>query len=417
MRGGFSLSITKPLRIGYVLKRYPRYSETFIVNEILAHESAGLEIEIYSLQHTPDEHFQDALAWVKAPVKYFNVEGLTVDDFWRALRESDEVLSAFKAALNTMWDGEARQIYQAMLIAVEARRKSVCHLHAHFANEATTVTRLAARLPGLPYSFTAHAKDIFHESVRPDSLRQNLADAAAVVTVSEYNLEYLHRIYGADASHVQRIYNGLDLRLFPFESPQDRPPSIIAVGRLIEKKGFADLIDTCAVLAGRGLTFVCQIIGEGPLKSSLRAQIERLGLQECVKLTGPLPRSEVIKCVQDAAVLAVPSVVAGDNNQDGLPTVLLEAMALGTPCVSTNVTGIPEVLTDGKTGLMVGQHDPPGLAAALERLLTEPALRIHLSVRARHLVEAEFDIQRTSSQLRTIFENNGSARRITLEEV
>lgn len=411
------MSITKPLRIGYVVKRYPRYSETFIVNEILAHEAVDLKIEIYSLQHTPDEHFQDALAWVKAPVKYFTVEGLTADDFWRALRESGEVLPAFPAVLSTMWDEEVSQIYQAMLIAVEARHKSVCHLHAHFANEATTVTRLAARFAELPYSFTAHAKDIFHESVRSSIMRQNLADAAAVVTVSEYNLEYLHRIYGADASHVQRIYNGLDLTLFPFKSPQDRSPSIIAVGRLIEKKGFADLIDSCALLAGRGLSFRCQIIGEGSLEDDLHAQIERLGLRGHVQLTGPLPRSEVVKRVQDAAVLAAPSVVAGDNNQDGLPTVLLEAMALGTPCISTNVTGIPEVLLDGETGLMVGQHDSPGLAAALERLLTDPVLRIHLSNQARHLIEAEFNIQRTTSQLRAIFENDASARHKTLDEV
>ena len=411
------MSSTAPLRIGYVVKRYPRYSETFVVNEILAHESAGLEIEIYSLQHTPDEHFQDVLAWVRAPVKYFTSEDLAADDFWHTLREGGEGLPAFETAINTMWDVEARYIYQAVLIAVEARHKNIGHLHAHFADEVATVTRLAARFAGLPYSFTAHARDIFLETVCQDSLRQNLADAAAVVTVSEYNLEYLHRIYGADAAHVRRIYNGLDLTLFPFESPQDRPLSIIAVGRLVEKKGFANLIEACAILAGRGFAFGCQIIGTGPLDGDLRAQIERLGLQGHVQLTGPLPRSEVIKRVQEAAALVAPSVVASDNNQDGLPMVLLEAMALGTPCVSTNVTGIPEVLRDGETGLMVGQHDPPGLAVALERLLTNPALRVQLSSRARHLVEAEFDIQHTTSQLRTIFGDDGLVRHRTLDEV
>ena len=411
------MSSTAPLRIGYVVKRYPRYSETFVVNEILAHESAGLEIEIYSLQHTPDEHFQDVLAWVRAPVKYFTSEDLAADDFWHTLREGGEGLPAFETAINTMWDVEARYIYQAVLIAVEARHKNIGHLHAHFADEVATVTRLAARFAGLPYSFTAHARDIFLETVCQDSLRQNLADAAAVVTVSEYNLEYLHRIYGADAAHVRRIYNGLDLTLFPFESPQDRPLSIIAVGRLVEKKGFANLIEACAILAGRGFAFGCQIIGTGPLDGDLRAQIERLGLQGHVQLTGPLPRSEVIKRVQDAAALVAPSVVANDNNQDGLPMVLLEAMALGTPCVSTNVTGIPEVLRNGETGLMVGQHDPPGLAVALERLLTNPALRVQLSSRARHLVEAEFDIQHTTSQLRTIFGDDGLVRHRTLDEV
>jgi glycosyltransferase involved in cell wall biosynthesis len=178
----------------------------------------------------------------------------------------------------------------------------------------------------------------------------------------------------------------------------------VAVGRLVEKKGFAYLIEACGILAKRGRHFGCQIIGPGLLEPDLRSQIERLNLQARVELIGPRPQSEVFKYIQGAAVLAAPCVVGTDGNRDGLPTVLLEAMALGTPCVSTDVTGIPEVLHDGETGLMVSQHDPDALASAIERLLVDPALRVRLSTRARRLIETEFDIHRNTAHLRTIFE-------------
>lgn len=401
------MSATEPYRVGYVVRRYPRYSETFIVNEIIDHESSGLAIEILSLWHPTDEHFQDVLARVKAPVKYFVSEGLSAEGFWLAMEQCLEILPDFRAALGATPDEEARYVYPAMLIALHARRSGTRHLHAHFASEATTVARLAAAFSGLQYSFTAHAKDIFLESVNQEVVRRNLAGAAAVVTVSEYNLRYLRRVYGDDAGRVRRIYNGLDLGLFPFTAPEVRPPYIVAVGRLVEKKGFADLVEACALLAARGVAFEGDIIGEGLLEAELDAQIRRFGLQGRLRLAGMLPRNEVIKRLRRAAVMAAPCVVAGDNDRDGLPTVLLEAMAVGTPCVSTDVTGIPEVLRDGDTGLAVGQHDPPALAASLERLLTDSELRVWLSLRARHLIEAEFDIRRSAAELRGIFQGVG----------
>ncbi len=410
------MTLDGPLRVGYVLKRYPRYSETFIVNEILAHEAAGLEIEIFSLHPPNDSHFQDAIARVRAPVNYlylpakgFTTETLTAEalkaaDFWTVLDEASKVLPGLWTALETARGEEIHNVYQAMLLAREVCLKGIHHLHAHFATSATTVVRLASRFTGVPYTFTTHAKDIFHESVKPDDLRRKLSDAADVITVSDYNLEYLRKTYGPAAAHVKRIYNGLDLQEFSYEAPHDRPPRIVSVGRLIEKKGFTDLVEACDILTRRGCHFDCQIIGTGPLEADLRLQIERLGLQARVKLIGPRPQSEVIKYVQSAAVFPAPCVVGTDGNRDGLPTVLPEAMALGTPCVSTDVTGIPEVLHDGGTGLLVPQHDPTALAAAIERLLVDPALRVQLATRARRLIEAEFDIQRNSAHLRSIFQ-------------
>jgi glycosyltransferase involved in cell wall biosynthesis len=224
-----------------------------------------------------------------------------------------------------------------------------------------------------------------------------------VVTVSDYHLDYLRKTYGLLAAHVQRIYNGLDLEEFSYQAPRDRPPTIIAVGRLVEKKGFADLIEACALLAGRERVCRCRIIGNGPLKADLRAQIERLGLQDQVELVGARPQSEIIREIRSAAVLAAPCIVSKDGDRDGLPNVIQEALALGTPVVTTDVTGIPELVRDGDTGLQVPQHAPRQLAAAIERLLVSAELRLELATRARRLIETEFNIRRNSERRREIF--------------
>src|SRR5262249_42578421 len=223
------------------------------------------------------------------------------------------------------------------------------------------------------------------------------------------------------AAKVRRVYNGLNLEEFPFRSPEDRPPVILAVGRLIEKKGFGDLIDACALLEKRPRTFRCRIIGSGRLQADLAGQIRRLGLEGQVQLTGPMPQSEVVKEMQNAAVLAAPCIVANDGDRDGLPNVIQEALALGLPVVSTDVTGIPEVIQHDKTGLRVPQHDPEALAAAIEQLLENPALRVRLAAEGRRLMEAEFDIRRNTQRRRVIFQStlNGAfgKSRVGLEQL
>ncbi|MCC6626259.1 MAG: glycosyltransferase, partial [Chloroflexi bacterium] len=295
-------------RVGYVVKVYPRYSETFIVTEVLAHETAGLAIELFALRPPTDSHFQDLLARVRAPVHYVPHSSLDAGDFWAAL-------GAIGAARPDLWPElvaaraeDARDVYQALWLARAARERGLTHLHAHFASTATTVTRLAARFAGLPYSFTAHAKDIFHLDVQPQDLRRKLGEAAAVVTVSDYNRDYLRAAHGTLAAHVERIYNGLELDRFPYTAPIDRPPHLVAVGRLVEKKGFADLIDASALLAERGRSFTCQIIGAGELEGALRAQVERLGLAAVIEFTGLRPQREIVDLIRRAAVFAAPCV-------------------------------------------------------------------------------------------------------------
>ena len=393
-------------RIGYVLKRYPRYSETFIVNEILAHEAAGLDIQIFSLMPPADSHFQDIIGHVKAPVRYLPYENIKGIDFWYAVEEAQNAIPEVLTKLKLVRGENYRDIYQALILASAVRSSGIGHLHAHFSTSATTVARLASLFSEVPYSFTAHAKDIYHQDVDQVSLQRKLHDAAAVVTIGEYNLNYLRHMFPSDNSKIVRIYNGLDLASFQYRKPERRNKEIVAVGRLVEKKGFDILIDACALLNRRSKHFHCSIIGTGPLESTLRAQVERLGLQTNVQLTGALPRMKMLRYIQEATVLAAPSVVGHDGDRDGLPTTILEAMALGTPCVSTDVTGIPEVLYDGNTGLMVSQHDSVALADALERLLQDPRLGTSLAEKARALIESKFDIHKNTAELREIFFNS-----------
>ncbi len=400
----------RPEKIGYVLKMYPRFSETFIVNEVLALEAAGAALQIVSLRTPTDGRFHESLAEVRAPVTYLRHSGIRAADVWLALAAAQAELPAVPGCLDELLAVPVVDAVQALELARLVRSEGLTHLHAHFGSVATTVARLACLLTGVPYTFTAHAKDIFHESVEPADLTRKLTGAAAVVTVSDYNLEFLRSTYGAAADRVTRLYNGLDLSRFPYSSPERRPPVVAAVGRLVEKKGFSDLVDAVALLVQQGRALRVDLVGTGPLEDELRAHLRALGLTDVVRMHGALPQGQVRRIVSQAAVFAAPCIIGQDGNRDGLPTVLLEAMALGTPCVATPVTGIPEVVQDGRTGLLVPEADPVRLAAAMARLLDDGALRTRLAEPARTLVEAEFDVHRQARALRRIFAGQAIAR-------
>ncbi|WP_050527677.1 glycosyltransferase family 4 protein [Pseudorhodobacter aquimaris] len=390
-------------RIGYVLKRYPRYSETFVVTEILAHEAAGTQIDIFALRPVEETHFQDMLGRVRAPVQRVPDSFRTPHALWSLICQARGTLPGGWAALQGIENAEGRDVAQAIIVALACHQRNIGHLHAHFGTVSTSVARLAARLAGITYSFTAHAKDIYHDYDSPVELDAKLRDAAAAVTVSDYNVTYLCENFGADAGKVVRIYNGLDLDRFTWAEPTAPQDEILAVGRLVEKKGFDVLIDAMGLLRAEGRNTTCRIIGAGEAEAGLRSRIVAAGLEDVIRLDGPRPQNEVIAALRGAAMLACPCVVGKDGNRDGLPTVLLEAMALGAPCVATDVTGIPELVRDGETGLCVAQNDAKALAAALGRLLDDPALGQQMSRAGRALIEAEFDITRNAARLRDVF--------------
>jgi glycosyltransferase involved in cell wall biosynthesis len=398
------------MRVGYVVKRYPRYSETFIVTEILAHEKAGLAIEIFALLPPSDTHFQDILAHVKAPVHYLLPEVPKASELWAGIQKTAALYPRLWENLSFAAGEEARDLHQSLLLSQQIAQRGITHVHAHFASSPATVAMLASRFTGTPYTFTAHAKDIFHESVEQEDLRRKLSNAAAVIAVSNYNREFLKQGFGSAAERVQRIYNGIDLDTLRFLSPAERPGRIVGVGRLVEKKGFATLIEACRILKEHGQRFECDIVGDGEVAPQLSAMIDKLNLADNVHLLGSRPQAQVFKIIQGAAAFAAPCIIGKDANRDGLPTVLLESMALGTPCISTDVTGIPEVIRDGQTGLMIPQHDSHALAAALEKLLSDAALRVRLAGAARRLIENNFDTYRNTAALREIFQSAGASQ-------
>ncbi len=407
------------MTVGYVLKMYPRFSETFIVNEILELERRGVDVRIYSLRKPDDGRFHANLAQVRAPVIYLP-ESL--------LPEAGDVLAAQRAclkanprvylrvlgyALASRNEYALKRFCQAAVLTEHLRANPVSHLHAHFASSATRVAMFVHLLAGVPYSFTAHAKDIFQAGVNADLLRDKMRAARFVVTVSEFNRRYLAQLAGAPgrtglggllpagslvlpAQRVRRVYNGVDLDVFNGDAASAGDadtPLILSIGRLVEKKGLGVLLQACALLRERGVRFRVELIGKGPLETALRAQIAALDLQDHVRLAGPQPQNAVVEAYRRADVFALPCVVAADGNRDGLPTVLLEAMAMSVPVVSTALTGIPEIVDEGQNGLLVPPNDPVALADALGRLLSDPALRAQLGAAARRKVLREFDLR------------------------
>lgn len=388
--------------IGYVVKRYPRYSETFVVNEVLAHEAAGASIEIFALHSGNDSHFQDAISRVRAPVTYLSAESVKSVDFWERMRRMCNEHSIPWRALEAAQFDEWRDVYQALMLAQHVKARNIGHLHAHFATSAASVARLAALFCGISFSITAHAKDIFHESVKDEDLLRKTSDADAVITVSDYNLSFLRERFPHQREKFTRIYNGLDLSQLSFGPQRQSRRVVLGIGRLVEKKGFDQLIHASAILKQRGVDFHCQIIGEGEEEPSLRALIRSLDVASHVTLVGPRPQREVFAALRQAAIFAAPCLVGGDGNRDGLPTVLLEAMALGTPCISTDVTGIPEVIQNGETGCVVPQRNPQALADACQELLSQPLLADQLAWRGRQRIESAFDIAANSRAMREL---------------
>lgn len=391
--------------IGYVLKMYPRFSETFIVSEILAREAAGERIVIFSLRSPTDARFHAELAKVKAPVIQIP-RSSNAGKMWQRLGEAaaaPDLAAGIQCLLPELLQAEVDDAFQSVMLAKAARNLGVTHLHAHFASVATTVARFAGSIAGLPYSFTAHAKDIFHEDVDQADLERKLAEAHHAVTISRYNLAALRRRFPAATQNLQLVHNGLNLERFPYQprSSTRQVPRILAVGRLVEKKGFSLLLQAVAQLRERGIQVQADIAGDGPLALELEAQIAALELQNQVHLLGPCTQAEVNDLLGSHDVFAAPFVVGSDGNADGLPTVLLEAMARGIRCVAAEVTAVGEVVRPGETGWLVPTGDLTAFTDALGAAV-QPGDHTALTAAARALVEKQFDSNRQAAQLKAL---------------
>ena len=258
---------------------------------------------------------------------------------------------------------------------------------------------------GIPYSFTAHANDIFAPRDFVVSLEKLMGSAAAIVTVSDYAANYLKGQFPDSAAKIHRIYNGVDLSRFHPPDFGSGIPAIVSIGRLIEKKGFTDLIEACRLLKPRGRDFSCEIIGEGPLEGALRSQIAEAGLEGSVKLAGPQTQSEIALRLASATIFVLPCTREEGGGMDNLPTVILEAMAAGLPVVSTPLAGVPEMVEQGVNGELVREREPKAICAALERLIANPQRARAMGDRGRQIAAEKFSIEASALALRRVFGN------------
>lgn len=393
--------------LGYVLKRFPRISETFVAAELIELARQGERVTVFAISR-PDEPFTHGfLDELASRVVYLphrpGREPLRVGRaVARAVRA--DARRWFRTAARALWPPSLRgwrRLLQATVLHDEMARAGIDHAHAHFATAAARLANLARDMGGPSYSVTAHAKDIYHDEVRLDHLRDKLAGANFIATVSTSNREYLESILDGRA-RVCVVPNAVDLRRLDRTRPRRPEPGLVlAVARLVEKKGIPDLIEACSRLASRGVAVRLELVGDGPL----RAELERsaaAGRAEVV-FRGALPQEEVLQHYERAAVFCMPCIVASSGDRDGLPTSVLEAMALGVPVVTTAVNGLSEAVVHERTGLVVPERDPVALAEAIERLLADRALAARLSLQARGHVERCFSLERSALLLRSLF--------------
>ncbi len=385
----------------YVLKRYPRLSETFIVRELATLEALGEHLLVDALLPPEDEPRHPEVGIVDAEVRYLPR---------RPKLRNPEVLAAHARIARRMpraWlaeaqrarrDGIWRRFVQAGLTADRARRTGVVHIHAHFATAAAEVAGIAGRLAGVPVTVTAHAKDIYHESNAPH-LQRRLEGVAGIVTISRRNADHLATAVPHVAVH--HIPNGVAVS----QASREPIPNgvVLCVARLVEKKGVDTLVRAVARVARNVPTVRAEVVGAGPLRHELELLAADLGVQERITFSGALPFPEVERAYRRAAMLVLPCRVADDGDRDGLPTVLLEAMGRGLPVVSTHVAAIPELVLHEENGLLVPPDDDAALARAIVRLYADPAWAAALGRAGRSSVARGHDPVRSARALQRLY--------------
>lgn len=394
----------RPARVGYVLKQYPRLSETFVLNEIIGVESEGVDVSIFSLRPADEGRFHPDLAKVRGRVCYLSTSvdrAALVDTVgWLPNASTDGLARAVAFVDRLPAERRARLLVQGVELARRASAEGLGHLHAHFLTVAAHTVHIAHLLTGIDYSVTAHAKDIYRTGI-DWSIAATVADAArAIVTVCDANKSHLEA--KLPNARIVRIYNGLGPQPDPADWSERQPNLLLGVGRLVPKKGFDLLIDAVSELRAGGSDIECVIVGDGELRAELAARIDELGLADAVTMVGAATQDVVQKWMREAALLVASCVVGPDGNQDALPTVLVEALGAGLPAISTAVAGIPEIISDGRQGLIV-EPEPDSIAAACQSLLDDRERWTAMSHAGPIRLAQVFDRATTAKELVSVF--------------
>lgn len=406
------------MKVAYIVSRFPKLTETFILNELFAVEQQGVQVELYPLQRerTTKMH-AGAEQWVKrahfTPLLSLGIARANLSALARKpgayLRALADLLWAARRSPR-FFTGALAFFPKSVYLAGKMQKDGVRHIHAHFASHPTAAALVIHRLTGIPYSFTAHGSDIHRDQ---SMLKEKTAEAAFVVPISRFNREVILQASGGRYAEKMRIVHcGVDTGRFkrPEAASNGRAGlKLVCVGTLHEVKGQTYLIEACRLLKERGLPFTCHFIGDGPDLAALTQQAQAAGLAGQVVFHGRLDQQAVLEHLHSADVLVAPSVPSQDGRREGIPVALMEAMACGLPVVSSRISGIPELVEDGVSGLLTEPGDAPAIADALERLGRSPDERHRMGEAGRLTVERDFDLTNSAKTLVNLFATGGSA--------
>ncbi len=397
-------------KIVYLLDNFPVLSETFIQQEALILEHQGLLLRLFSLSEPSASKSAEGAWHGQTPVTYISHQSklnLLAIAVRRFLKTPGRFLRT--GILTFVHDYPWSAIWCLLCgayVSEKIEQQGITHLHAHFASRAASVAQVVYLLTGIPYSFTTHAYDIYLS--RKSALAYKMGMARFVITVSAYNQQYLEKLVDQRiGTRIHCIYLGVNLDSFPSNAniapTSGTVPLILAVSRLVEKKGLLYLISACHILKNQGYDFICRIVGEGPQRRILEHKIRELALTDSVELLGAATHKQVIKMYQQATTVTLPCIVAKNGDRDGIPIALVEALYMGVPVVSTPVSGIPELISEEVNGLLVPPQDSRALAAALALLLDDPLLRCRLARAGRETVLERFDMAQNAQRLMRLF--------------
>jgi colanic acid/amylovoran biosynthesis glycosyltransferase len=390
----------------YLFERFPSFGQTFCYREVAEVYGQGVAPPIFSIRNPKGEPAQDWDARIVKHVHYLPEEKELLEEVQRASKRR-RLTPAIIAALDE-WGRRTDflRLYQAVYVGLRLQELGIHHVHAHFAGMAARTAFWVAKFFPVTFSFTAHANDIFAPRNFEIGLDKLVSAARVIITETDYAEKFLRERFPERADRIRRIYNGLNLGEFGRANFSSDPPLIVAIGRLIAKKGFANLIRACALLVEHGRSFRCEIFGEGPLENQLRGQIEESGLKELVQLPGAKPQHEIRKCLARARVFVMPSVPEAEGGMDNLPTVIMEAMATALPVVSTRIGGIPEMVVESETGFLVEPDDVVALAGAIEEVINDRSLGQKLGQAGYERAEKFFSIEKNVRELGKLLGTN-----------
>ena len=391
----------------YLFERFPSFGQTFCYREVAELYRQGVTPPIFSIRNPKDEPPQDWDSRIVERVHYLPEEKELLDDIRQASKKGRLTPETIAALDEWGRRTDFLRLHQAVYVGLRLGEMNINHVHAHFAGMAARTAFWIARFFPVTFSFTAHANDIFAPRDFEIGLDKLVSAARVIITETDYSKKFLGELFPECADRIHRIYNGLNLAEFGRATFSSDSPLIVAIGRLIAKKGFSDLIRACALLVERGRSFRCEIFGDGPLEDQFCTQIEELGLQGLTQLPGPKPQHELKERLARANVFVLPSIPEAGGGMDNLPTVIMEAMATGLPVVSTRIGGIPEMVVNNETGFLVSPGDVVALADAIEKVTNDQSLRRRLGQAGYERVQMLFSIENNAGELCALICSDG----------